>query len=246
MSLFVILLLVGIVVFITHTLEAITGFGCTVLAFPFVIAIMGDIEHAKIILAILAWMLALYFVITKFKSILWRQFLIIIFIAGLGMPIGMSLFKSMDPFILKKILGLFIIISASIQLVKIFFPGLAIRTMPAVLRYNFLFAGGVVHGAFAVGGPFIVLYASKKLPKKGQFRATLCLLWTVLNSILMTQFLFEHKLTEKVGLELLVLTPFLVAGIFFGEIIHKRVNEILFKKLVFSLLFVVGIVMVLV
>ena len=31
---------------------------------------------------ILAWILALYFVITKFKSILWRQFLIIIFLAS--------------------------------------------------------------------------------------------------------------------------------------------------------------------
>ena len=243
MSLLFILVLVGIVVFITHTLEAITGFGCTVLAFPFVIAIMGDIEQAKIILSILAWMLAIYFVITKFKSILWKQFGIIVLLAGLGMPIGMVLFKTLDPIILKKVLGVFIIISATIQLIKIFVPNNKIKVLPAFFNYNFLFLGGIVHGAFAVGGPFVVLYATKKLPTKGQFRATLCLLWATLNSILMVQYLFENKLNAKVGYELLILTPFLIAGIVFGEIIHKKVDEELFRKIVFSLLLIVGIVM---
>ena len=64
-----ILLLVGIVVFVSHTIEAVTGFGCTVLAFPFVIFLMDDLEQAKIILSILAWVLAAYFVVTKFKCI---------------------------------------------------------------------------------------------------------------------------------------------------------------------------------
>lgn len=243
MSLFLILTLVGIVVFITHTLEAVTGFGCTVLAFPFVIAIMGDIEQAKIILSILAWLLALWFVITKFKSIHWKQFGIIVLLAGLGMPFGMVLFKSLDATVLKKILGVFIVVSAGIQLTKIFAPNSKIRSLPAFFQYNFLFLGGIVHGAFAVGGPFVVLYATKKIADKGQFRATLCLLWAMLNSVLMVQYFLEGKLTEKTGFELSVLTPFLAAGIVFGEIIHKKVDEELFRKIVFSLLLIVGIVM---
>lgn len=243
MSILLILSLVGVVVFITHTLEAITGFGCTVLAFPFVIALMGDIEQAKIILSILAWLLALWFVITKFKSIQWKQFGIIALLAGLGLPIGMLIFKTIDPMILKKILGVFIIISAGIQLVKLFVPASKIRALPSFLSYNFLFLGGIVHGAFAVGGPLIVLYAANKLPNKGQFRVTLCLLWTLLNTILMIQYFFENKLTAKVGYELLVLSLFLAAGIFFGEYIHNKVDEGAFKKIIFSLLFIVGIVM---
>lgn len=243
MSLLLVLFLVGVVVFTTHTLEAITGFGCTVLAFPFVIALMGDLEQAKIILSILGLILAAWFVATKFKDIHWRQSWIIVALAGLGMPFGMLLFKTLDAAILKKALGAFIVISAGTQLVKLLVPKSRIRSLPAFFRYNFLFLGGVVHGAFAVGGPLIVLYATKKLPQKGQFRATLCLLWTVLNTALVVQYFLEDKLTAKLGLELLVLAPFLVAGIIFGEIIHKRVDEELFRKIVFSLLFAVGIVM---
>lgn len=246
MSLFLMLFLVGVVVFITHTLEAVTGFGCTVLAFPFVIVLMGDLEQAKIILTILAWVLAVYFVVTKFKHIHWKQFGIIVLLAGLGMPIGMLLFKNLDAVILKKILGMFIVVSAGIQLSNIYIPNNKIRNMPGIINLNFLFFGGIIHGAFAVGGPLIVLYSSKKIPDKGQFRATMVLLWATLNTILMLQYLFENKLTEKVGFDLLFLLPFLIGGIVLGEIIHTIVSEILFKKIVFISLLLVGLVMVII
>ena len=265
------MLLVGLVVFVSHTVESVTGFGCTVLAFPFVIFLMDDLEQAKIILSILAWVLAAYFVVTQFKRIYWKQFGIIILFAGLGMPIGMLIFKSLDATMLKKLLGVFIIISAAIQLYKSFVRTNAGKTTRATAKalawiatrritrttvkiarntfrffgYIFLFAGGIVHGAFAVGGPLVVLYSATKIPDKGQFRATMCLLWTTLNTILMFQFMFERKLNIEVGRNLLILLPFLIAGIIAGEAIHNKVNEVLFKKIVFASLLLVGVVMVL-
>jgi len=244
MSAIEILLLVGVVVFITHTLEAVTGFGCTVLSFPFVIFLMKDLEQAKIILSILAWVLAGYFVVTKFKQIYWKQFGIIILFAGLGMPVGMLIFKSLNADVLKRVLGVFIIISSGIQLYKCFAPAFGNRSLPDFIGHIFLLAGGIVHGAFAVGGPLVVLYSAGKIPDKGQFRATMCLLWATLNTVLMFQFRFENKLNLGTGRTLLILLPFLIAGIFAGEAIHNKVNEALFKKIVFASLFLVGIVMV--
>ena len=243
MSLFMILSLVGIVVFITHALEAITGFGCTILAFPFVIALMGDLERAKIILSILAWILAAYFAVTKFKSINWKQFGVIVLLAGLGLPIGMILFKAFDPTILKKILGAFIVLSAGIQLTKIFVPSSNIKSLPAFFGYSFLFLGGIVHGAFAAGGPLIVMYSAKKITDKGQFRATMVMLWTTLNTVLMAQYFFERKLTGNIGFDLAFLLPFLIGGIVVGEVIHTKVSEELFKKIIFISLLLIGVVM---
>ena len=267
------MLLVGLVVFITHTVESITGFGCTVLAFPFVIFLMKDLEQAKIILSILAWMLAAYFVVTKFRYINWKQFCIIILLAGFGMPIGMLIFQHLDTAILKKLLGIFIVFSAAIQLYKCFFGNRLKSTQPSQIHkdshgsnkirvhlqnlfylcanmllkytgYVFLFAGGIIHGAFAAGGPLVVLYSAGKMPEKAQFRATMCLLWTALNTVLMIQYMLEKKLNLETGRNLLFLIPFLVAGIIMGEAIHKKVNEAFFKKIVFASLLVVGVVMV--
>lgn len=246
MPVLLILTLVGVVIFFSHTIESITGFGGVVLSFPFALAVIGNIEQVKIILSILAWILAVYFAITKFKNILWPQFFTIILISGLGMPIGMIIFKTLDTQILKKVLGGFIILSSALQLIKIFGSNNKIVSLPDFLNYGFLFLGGIVHGAFASGGPLVVIYTTKKIPEKGQFRATLCLLWTTLNSILIVQYLIENKLTAKIGFDLLFLIPFTVAGIFFGEIIHKKVDECLFKKIVTSLLLAVGVIMLVV
>lgn len=243
MSIIEVLLGVGLIIFITHTLEAITGFGCTVLAFPFVVFLLDDLEQAKIILSILAWLLAIYFVLTQFSHIHWKQFGIILLLAGIGLPIGIFIFKSLDAALLKKILGVFIVISAAIQLFKCYMPTKGSWKAPAFINHLFLFTGGIVHGAFAIGGPLIVLYSAKNLPDKAQFRATMCLVWTTLNTLLIVQYLFEGNLSAKIGRDLLFLLPFLSAGIFTGTLIHKKVSELLFRKIIFSSLFLVGIAM---
>ncbi|MDR1718907.1 MAG: TSUP family transporter [Dysgonamonadaceae bacterium] len=236
-----ILLLIGLIVFISHALEAVTGFGCSVLAFPFVIALLGDLEQSKIILSILAWILALYFVITKFRAIDWKQFGIIVLLAGIGMPAGILLFNTLDATLLKRVLGIFIVISAAIQLYQFFVPSSGIFALPKSVYCLFLTAGGMVHGAFAVGGPLIVLYSAKKIRDKGQFRATMCLLWTSLNMILILNYFHERKITPAIGLQLLALLPFLISGIIVGEFVHHKISELLFKKIVFAVLLLVGV-----
>jgi uncharacterized membrane protein YfcA len=243
-SLLTIVLLVGIVVFVTHALEAVTGFGCTVLAYPFVMAITGDIGFSKIILCLLGWLLALYIAIVRFKDINWRQFGIISSLAVLGLPVGIYLFKSFDQNLLTRLLGCFIFISACIQLYIIYRNRIA--NSSGYLRYLYLFLGGIVHGAFAIGGPFIVLYSAKALKNKAEFRATMCLLWSCLNTLLIIQFFIDGQLTQKIGVNLLAQLSFLIAGVIVGEIIHKKVDEELFKKIVFWLLAIIGLIMLII
>ncbi|MDR2474100.1 MAG: sulfite exporter TauE/SafE family protein [Tannerella sp.] len=237
-----ILIFVGLVVFITHALEAVTGFGCTVLAFPFVLMLFdGDIDHTKVLLSVPALAIAAYYSVTKYRQIDRKQFLIIILFAALGMPIGMWLFESMNADILTLILGSFIVLSASLQLMG----NAAAKILDILPRKGYLIAGGIVHGAFAVGGPLITLYSANVISDKGRFRATMCLLWTILNTVLLIMFAATGKLTPTLGNELLFTAPFLIAGIIVGDMIHNRVNEALFRKIVFSSLLLVGIVMIL-
>ncbi len=63
-------LLYGLVILLTHFIEGITGFGCTVLAMPFVFMLMG-IEIAKPVLTVYALLLCTAFVISNFGQILW-------------------------------------------------------------------------------------------------------------------------------------------------------------------------------
>lgn len=249
-------ILVGITVLITHALEAITGFGCTVLALPFVTALVG-VKTGVPILATLAWILALYIVITKWKFINFKEFGIILLFVGLGLPFGMIAFKSLDSQLLKKILAVFIVLTAGWQVYHRFAKpnreNLNSPTAPeaALSRslwgripyYLLLLLGGMVHGAFASGGPLVVLYASKTLTDKGNFRATLCLLWATLNTILIVNYLRSGVFTTPIIQGTAGMLPFLVAGIIIGEKIHHRLDAKLFGKLIFLVLLATGLFM---
>ena len=246
-------LLTGIVVFLTHTLEVITGFGCTVLAFPFVTWILG-IYEAKILLSALTWVLGVYLVSSKFKHINWRQFGIIVVLVGGGMPAGIYLFNNFPSDTLKLALGIFIVCTSVLQLKKEY-GGLQLGvSVPEWVYYVLLVLGGVLHGAFATGGPFVVLYATRKLRDKGEFRATLSLLWVSLNTFLIaTDVTFEPFLSNVAAvvgqgapmgqslLNLLWSLPFLLVGIFIGEVVHNKVDADLFRKIVFWVLLATGL-----
>ena len=66
----------------------------------------------------------------------------------------------------------------------------------------------------------------------------------VFMSLLMLQYFLEKKMTVEIRQDVLFLILFLAAGIFAGELIHKKVNESLFKKIVFTSLLLIGIIMV--
>lgn len=236
------ILTAGFVVFVTHAMEAVTGFGCTVLALPFITALFG-LKSGVETLTILALILAAYIVIRNRKDVDPRQFGLIVAFVAAGLPIGMYLFRNVDSAPLKKALAVFIIIASSLQIFSFFSRKERKSKLPAPLGYIFLFLGGIVHGVFSSGGPLVVLYASAALPDKGKFRATLCLLWTALNSILVGGYVVSGSLTVETGVRTAFMIPFLVAGIVAGEFIHTRVDARLFKIFVFSTLLATGVVM---
>jgi uncharacterized membrane protein YfcA len=238
------ILLAGLVVLVTHALEAITGFGCTVLALPFVTALFG-LKTGVMVLTVLAWILAVYIAVTKRRDIEWKAFGVIIAFVLAGLPIGMYLFRAVDPAPLRKLLAGFIILASSIQLLAHFAPRLVTGRLPRPLGFLLLFLGGVVHGMFSSGGPLVVLYASKALPDKGKFRATLCLLWATLNTILIATYIATSAITAETATRTGLMLPFLAAGIVVGEWAHRRVKPGIFKLIVFSMLLVTGIIMIL-
>jgi uncharacterized membrane protein YfcA len=102
---------------------------------------------------------------------------------AIGLPVGMYLFRAFDIIFLKKILVYFIIVTSAWQLFLRLGHKNSKKTLSQGIKrlpyFALLIIGGIVHGMFSTGGPLVVIYASRTLPDKGQFRATLCLLWAV-------------------------------------------------------------------
>jgi uncharacterized membrane protein YfcA len=245
------ILLVGMIVFITHTLEGITGFGCTVLALPFIAMLIG-IKAAVPILAVLAWILAFYIILMSWKDIVWKEYLFILICVGMGLPVGILLFNFLPEIALKSVLA--------VLMTGVGIHGLAkhysrtdnelplnsvFAAKKSLLMRTILFLGGVTHGAFVSGGPFVVIYATKALPNKSLFRVSLCLLWLTVNTVWIVQFTLTNSpsWTPDIGKMLLGALPFLITGMIFGDYLHKYISERLFRLIVYGVLTFAGLIL---
>jgi uncharacterized protein len=234
--------LFGLVVLVTHFLEGITGFGCTVLALPFCVMLVG-VKTAVPVLTVLSLILSSYIVIIDYKNIVWKSYIKIASFVGLGLPIGMLLFSFLPEDILKKILGVFMIMVASRGIYFAFNERAKVKEIGNRMLNFILFLGGIIHGAFSAGGPFVVIYATQALKNKSNFRATLSTLWVTLNSIIIIKIVLSGAFTPVVMKYFGWSVPFLMAGMLLGNWAHKRIEDRVFTKVVFLVLLVAGFFM---
>ena len=234
--------LFGIVVLMTHFLEGITGFGCTVLALPFCIMLVGT-KIAVPVLVFHALLLAWYIVIIDTKSVQWKEFVKIVAAVGIGLPIGIVLFNFLDERVLKVILGVFMVLVGG----RGFYASVAGRErrirLPGWVYKVVLFLGGCIHGAFGTGGPLVVIYAKHALPDKSHFRATICMLWGTLNSIMVAQSLMRGTMPAEIWKLIGVTMPFLIGGAIAGNWAHHRIRDSHFTQLVYLVLLISGFFM---
>ena len=235
-------LLFGLVIVTTHFFEGVTGFGCTVLAMPFCIMLMG-IENAKPVLTMYALLLCLIFAVKSFGQIRWKDYLKMLGMLLLGLPVGIMIYQWMPRELLLIVLACFMTI-VSIRGLLISFRLIKakgeVKDVPALIS---VFLGGIIHGAFSTGGPLVIIYATEKIKDKSQFRATLCLIWVTLNTILILQMILAGNFPAEAARTAVYGLPFLILGAVLGNWAHDRMNQATFTKLTYILLLVTGIFM---
>ncbi len=241
------IVLIGGIVFLAHTLEGITGFGCAVIALPFISLLLG-IKLTVPMLCVLGWCMALYIVIRSRKAIQWKEFFYIAVCAGIGMPFGMLMFEKMSPVGLSLVLGGFMVGVGIHGAVRTWrsrtASGPQVPPRKNWLMGIVLFCGGIIHGTFGTGGPFVVIYASKALPEKSLFRVTLSLLWFSLNSWRLADWTVSGNVWNAEIFRVLIwMFPFMAAGVLLGDYLHHRVSEFWFRFSVYAILGVAGVVM---
>lgn len=236
------ILIIGCVVFTSFTVEGIAGFGATVMALPFV-AMLTGIDKAVPMLSSLGVLLSAFIVLRSWKNLDWKEYLFIVLHVGLGVPCGLFMMDHLPKNCLIAILVCFMLFVGIRGLLGVFrnTPG---KSPAAICRKNLLsrlilFLGGFIQGAFSSGGPVVVMYASKALPEKTKFRATLSSLWLTTNTIMITKWTLSGKVwtPQLFGLMCGAL-PFIAGGMIFGDYLHNKVDQRKFTILVYIVLLI--------
>lgn len=119
------------------------------------------------------------------------------------------------------------------------------QPLAPLISTGVLLAGGLIHGVFGTGGPLIVFTLARTVHDKGAFRATLAVIWTLLNSILFGRYLFAGSINAETLSGSALLIGALFGGVFIGERIHDRADPLVFRRGLFAMLFVVGLALTL-
>jgi uncharacterized membrane protein YfcA len=165
--------------------------------------------------------------------------------ALLGVPFGLFAASAVAERPLKLCLGVATLSLAALELRPKRAGAPPARELSAWVARPLLFAGGVLHGMFGSGGPMIVYVLGRTLgAEKAAFRATLSVLWLILNSALLFSFARDGHISETslrlsaaFGLAMLL-------GLFLGQKVHDRVDAKRFQVTIFAMLGVVGLVLV--
>lgn len=234
----IILLLFLLVVLSANIIQGITGFAGTILAMPFGIMLIG-LQESRFILNILGILASIWIVSLYYKEIQWREFLKIVLGMGVGVFVGLWIYSIAPLDIVLKILPIFIIFIA----IRGFWNHGKGKKNRLNRTYSVMLTlvAGIFHGMFVVGGPLIVIYASEKIDDKSQFRATLSLVWVVLNSMIFIDTFRTVEINSSLSILLVGAILCLGIGMFLGDILHKKMSHNFFMRLTYGMLCISGI-----
>ena len=208
--------------------EAVAGFGGTVLALSLGARWFG-------IEALLAWFLPLNLALSLTlalrgrRTIAWRTLgSAILPMICAGLAGGTALAWMIDAERAKVMFAGLVIVVAIVEItaqVRLARGAPPRPALPIAAQRGLLFGAGVVHGLFATGGPLAVAVIARAVPTKAALRPTLAVMWFTLNVIVLTRLAVRgHVDSVSLGGSLRLI-PAMVVGMGLGELVHVRVSE---------------------
>ncbi len=228
-----------LIIFLSNIVQAITGFAGTAIAMPFSIVAIGD-GIAIPVLNLVALAICIPLALLHLKDIRWKEFLLMTLFVGIGFGAGYFLRKlPISQEIFHKVYGMLIIATATYLY---FFPNEETK-IPFPVLAVILLLGGVVHQLFVSGGPLVVIYAAHRIKEKNAFRATLSMMWIVLNLVLFGEHLAMGYFTPEVWILLAIGVGLSIISFFIGHFAAKKLSHEAFLNLAYILLFVSGLLL---
>lgn len=232
---------------LSQAVEAFAGFGSSALAAPFLSLSLGT--GTTVALLSLNSFLCNSFVLLRHdrKRVNWKAYWKLTGAVLLFLPIGLLVFSRLQDQedMLKLILGLVILFVGGRYCYYAFIRKAEPRALSRASRIAVLAAGGVVHGIFSTGGPLLTLYMADTIQDKDEFRATMNAFWVTISSLLLlARLLLFDIYTPEIFKTVLLGLPCIAAGIALGLYLHKKVDNQAFKKVVYVVLLLGGMISV--
>lgn len=207
------------VLFFASTIRSAFGFGEALVAVP-LMALVIPIEVAAPLAVLVSITIALIAVAQDWRQIHVRSALWLVLSTLAGIPLGLLLLKDVPEAIVKAVLAVVIVSFSVYSLVGRKRPELKTDGM----AWLFGFLAGVLGGAYGMNGPPLALYGSWRGWPPKHFRATLQGYFLPASVVGMCGYGLAGLWTPAVNRFYLWSLPLVVAAVFAGRVINRRLH----------------------
>jgi uncharacterized protein len=223
-----------------YFVRGIVGFGSGLIALP-LLALILPLPLVVPAVALTDYLASASQGVGSRRDILWPAIVPLVPFMLLGVAAALYLFRQVDPGLLTKALGVFVICYAGYTLLGLH-PGRVARPHWAAPLGGL---GAVVGTLFGTGGPFYVAYLQFWGPTKGQFRATAATAFLIEGSTRLTGYLAAGFFVREVLWLFALALPLTAVGLYAGHHVHTSIGEGAFKRLIGILLVGSGLALLL-
>lgn len=231
-------------------INGITGFGCTVLSAPFHSSVLGP-QLGTAYATLLTIPVLLYLGIKEIKNVSWKDLIKILILCAPGILVGNFLLASIDVAVAKVAIGTMVTFIAVMNIYKhiilpVVFKKEEVLDAPDTLgkkifRYACLIVGGIVHGAFTIGGPLITVYTLESVKDKEKFRNTMTWVWIILNIYNAANHIIAGYYTPAMLGASAIGLPLALFGLIMGMKCMSKIDRTTFLRLVYIVLLIIGV-----
>lgn len=235
MDMTLLLLIIGI--FIGFFIQTITGFAGALIALPFLLIVM-PLPDA------IGYLSIFYFISTPIHVYKEWNYIDKALIKQLALPsllgliIGIIALAYGQPFLLKRVLGVFIILFVLNSVIT----RKEIRLI-SKMKFFFGFLGGFFSGLFSTGGPLYLILVKNETSDVKTLRATMFGILGLITMMRVPVLAFEGILTLDQLYNSLYVLPFFALALILGKRVYLNLNEIFLKRIMLGLLFFSGVML---
>lgn len=180
------------------------------------------------------------------KSLNWKIWLPLTALVVAGSIPGIFLLKHTDAGLLKVIFGIAVIIIGIEMLFQEMKSSKSSNKKSGGSKFVLVLIGiisGLLCGLYGVGA-LLAAYVSRVAENSHEFKANICVVFVVENTIRIILYAATGILTLAVLKQVVILIPFMLAAVFLGMKSSSILNEKVIKKIVIVLLILSGIVLI--
>jgi uncharacterized membrane protein YfcA len=230
------IIIITLIFFISAFTQGMVGFGSALVAIPLLLFIM-PVSMASPMVVANGIVLNAYIIIKLRSSFDLRKIIPLISGTVIGIPLGVFLLSSLNE---KIVLGILAIFMISFSLYSLFGTPEKIRLSKS-WGYFFGLIAGALGGAYGTTGPPVVLYSSMKGWKKNEMVITLQVFFILSSIYILSLKSINGQVSIHFFKNWVKYVPVLLSGVIIGSLIYNKINQDLFKKIIYCALIILAV-----